>query len=358
MNIALLNFPFDNNYGGNLQRYALMKVLEEMGHEVTHLYTCYAWSLPGRNKYVTLAKCVFNRVIRRRNASLYPEYKTEYFNHKHSYVVKRFYDRYVKHTAPITPYDDFRMYNNFDAYIVGSDQVWRRSMSGWFPYPRMFFDFVRDRTNVKRISYGVSFGNTTDELPDNEKNYIGELYKLFTATSVREDSGLALLSRYGWTSPQAIQVLDPTLLLSREHYIELIERGRTKQSEGNLFCYVLDKTPEIVSTINRIADEKHLKPFEVSLEYDNMVTVEQWLRSFLDAEYIVTDSYHGFVFSMIFHKPVKLTYNTRRGNERFESIMRLTGYNPENGTPDWEKLERIMNIERKKSKEFLINALK
>jgi hypothetical protein len=126
----------------------------------------------------------------------------------------------------------------------------------------MFFDFVRDRTDVKRISYGVSFGNTTDELLDNEKNYIGELYKLFTATSVREDSGLALLSRYGWTSPQAIQVLDPTLLLSREQYIELIERGRTKQSEGSLFCYVLDKTPEIVSTIDRISDEKHLKPFD------------------------------------------------------------------------------------------------
>lgn len=358
MNVALLNFPFDNNYGGNLQRYALMKVLEGMGHNVTHLYTCYSWNLPGRNRYFTLLKRIINRLVKRRIDSVYPEYKTEYLNHKHSYVVRRFYDRYVNHTDSITPYDSFKKYRNYDAYIVGSDQVWRRSMSGWFPYPTMFFDFIRDRKDVKRISYGVSFGNTIDELPNEEKPLINELYNLFSATSVREDSGLRLFEKYGWISPQAVQVLDPTLLLPREHYIKLIEAGKTKKSEGNLFCYVLDRNSEVLGVIDEIAKERNLKPFEVSLEYDKMVTVEQWLRSFLDADYIVTDSYHGFIFSIIFHKPVKLTYNSRRGNERFESVMRLLNYNPELGTPDWDRIENVLSVERNKSVEFLINALK
>jgi len=356
MKIALLNFPFDNNYGGNMQRYALMKVLQLMGHNVTHLFTCYSWNLRSRHPYLSFIKRILLRLCGRK-LPLVPDYRKEYYEHKKNKKMAHFYKKYIKHTKPITPYDDLRKYDFFDAYIVGSDQVWRRSMSGWFPFHNMFFSFLTDKTNIKRIAYGVSFGNTDDEIPDDEKEKLGYLYSKFNAVSVREDSALTTLEKYGWTAPKAFHVLDPTMLLPREHYEFLIQQGKTKKSPGNLFCYVLDETEEVKEIIERISNAKHLIPFVSSIGPKADASVEQWLRSFLESEHIVTDSFHGFVFSIIFNKPVTLTYNHRRGNERFESLMRLLDYYPDVESPNWEKIKQRIDEEKSKSLMFLKEAL-
>lgn len=268
----------------------------------------------------------------------------------------QFYERYVKHTKRITTYDDFSKYTYFDAYVVGSDQLWRRSYSWHFPFSSMFLDFVKDKKNIKRVAYGVSFGTDNDEIPEEEKSYLKTLYEKFDAVSLREDSGQTLLKRYGWNSPKAVQVIDPTLLLPKDEYIKIIKSGKTEPSGGNMFCYILDDNDQEKEIIKSIANEKGLTPFKTSLKIGEMYSMEQWLRSFMDSEHIVTDSYHGFLFSIIFNKSVTLTYNEARGNSRFESLMHLLGINDLDNI-DWNSVNSLIDKMRTQSINFLKTSL-
>ena len=125
-----------------------------------------------------------------------------------------------------------------------------------------------------------------------------------------------------------------------------------------MFCYVLDSNENTESVIRQEAEKRNLKPFKMSINSDQMFSIEQWLRSFLDSEYIVTDSFHGFVFSIIFNKPVKLMNNPFRGNERFDSLKRVLEYNPDSENIDWVTINDKINQRAKDSIAFLQTALK
>lgn len=322
MKIALLNLPYDNNYGGNLQRYALMKVLQNMGHDVTHINLRFHWQLPWYKKPYSYIKRIVLKYILGRNINIKQEQYSQKEYEKRCAVTEPFYQRYVKHTAPITAVKDLKKYNYFEAYVVGSDQVWRKSIARKYLYS-MFLDFLPSNLKVKRIAYGVSLGVAENELSEKEIKKLSALYRCFDAVSVRENSALELFKQYGWVEPQAKHVLDPTLLLKKEDYLQLVENGSTHPSEGDLFCYILDKTDEKNSLILQKAEELHLKPFYFSIQSDKSASIEQWLRSFADAKYVITDSYHGFLFSIIFNKPFHLIKNKYRGNERFEAFIQM-----------------------------------
>lgn len=357
MKIALLNLPFDNNYGGNLQRFALMQVLQDMGYDVTHLQTVFYERVPGRFPLYTILRRIGRRLLKGSKEGVFREmWKNKKYAQENRAIIP-FYEKYVKHTNPIKSYQELQNYSNFDAYIVGSDQVWRRTMSCRFPFSSMFLDFVKNKPNIKRVAYGVSFGTAKDEIPNAEKANLAKMYGLFNAVSVREDSGLELIKQYGWNIPQAIQVLDPTLLLSPQVYNKVINNGTSQPPLGDMFCYVLDRTQEIDTLIEKIALEKHLTPFKTSIDPIDMVSVEQWLRSFRDAKYIVTDSFHGFAFSIIFNKPVKLVYNKRRGNERFDSLKRLLSYDPDTENVDWVSINNKIQFYKNFSKKYLKDSL-
>lgn len=359
MKIALLNLPFDNNYGGNLQRFALMQVLQDMGYDVTHLDVCFTWydtRIPGRFLLYTLAKRIARKILKDWNTGIYPERHNRQRFLDDNVSALPFYNKYIKHTKMITSYKDLCKYNHFDAYIVGSDQVWRKKMTVCYPFSSLFFDFLRDK-NVKRIAYGCSFGTDENELTNDEIKELGSLYQLFDAASVREDSGLKLIDSYGWKSPEPRLVLDPTLLLDKERYVSIVNNGDTRPSDGNMFCYVLDNNDNIERMISLEAQKRKLQPFKMSLNSGKMFSIEQWLRSFMDSEYIVTDSFHGFVFSIIFNKPVRLLTNPFRGNERFESLKRVLNYNPDDENIDWNTINAIIKLKADESKNFLLTAL-
>ena len=214
---------------------------------------------------------------------------------------------------------------NADVLVVGSDQICRKEFVQHFGIGTYFGDFLPDKASLKLIVYGASFGIVEDSLTNRDKEYLAPLYRRFSSVSVREDSGLQLLNDYGWNCPKAEQVLDPTFLLSREEYSQLIDAVDTIPLDGNMACYILDRTDEKAKVISGLAESKGMRPYY--LPPNGVVSVEQWLRSFRDAEYIVTDSYHGFVFSIIMKKPVYLFMNRWRGNARFDSLLRLCGIN-------------------------------
>ena len=130
------------------------------------------------------------------------------------------------------------------------------------------------------------------------------------------------------------QVLDPTLLIKKEDYIQLFEKNKVSESKGNLLVYILDEIPEKSELINKIAEEKKLIPFKVnskvgkgglSLPEYIQPTVEEWIRGFYDAEFVVTDSFHACVFSILFNKPFIVYGNENRGLSRFTSVLNIFG---------------------------------
>ena len=211
--------------------------------------------------------------------------------------------------------------------MVGSDQVWRPRFFG--KIEDAYLQFAKD-WNIKRIAYAASFGTDEWEYSDKQTAICKNLVKKFDAVSVREDSGVDLCKRY--LDIDSEHLLDPTMLLKKEDYIRLFENSNTPASPGTLMYYILDETPEIELLINKIAREKGLIPFRASSKVENnraplveriQPSVEQWLRGFNDAKFVVTDSFHACVFSILFNKPFIAIRNFERGMSRLNSLFNM-----------------------------------
>lgn len=357
MRIALLNLPVDNNYGGNLQRYALMKVLQEMGHEVTHLNLRFNYNpAPLYVQCYRILRRIASRVLKRSRCEIIPEIRRQQTYKRICAVTDVFYNKYVKHTKPIYSKKALQKLQNYDVYMVGSDQVWRKSFAWCYDISTYFFDYLSIENDSLRIAYGVSLGTDIEEYNEKDLRILTPLFNKFKAVSVRERSALTLFKQYGWDVPTATLVLDPTLLLTKQNYIELIESTKTELSGGNLFCYILDMDEEKQTLIKKVEQEKGLTAFVTSLKKQS--SVEQWLRSFLDADYIITDSYHGLLFSTIFNKPFHLFYNPLRGNSRFDSVLQSLYSNTSIENPDWNIVNDNLLKWRQKSISYLYESLK
>lgn len=359
MRIALLNLPMDNNYGGNLQRYALMKILQDMGHDVTHISLLFTRrNLPYTKYPIILLKYFVKKFLCIKVPSLKQVLFPQKLYEEQLSVIIPFYEKYIKHTQRIYELDKLKRYCDFEAYIVGSDQVWRKNIA--HKYLRtMFFDFLEESKNYKMIAYSASLGSDINELEDAEIHSLSSLYKRFYSVSVREDSALKLLEEYHWTNPKAEHTLDPTLLLEKEDYISIVDTAKTESSNGTMFCYILDMDENKQKFIDEFSEEKKMLPFYISINNKNKsVTIEQWLRSFMDAEFVVTDSYHGFLFSIIFNKPFYLFKNKTRGNSRFDSVCKMLQVDLKSEHQDWSIINRQKDYWKSKSIAFLYSSLK
>ena len=238
-------------------------------------------------------------------------------------------------------------------------------------------DFAEANKDVKKIAYAASFGVDKWEFSDEETKIAKHLLPLFDAVSVREDSGVTLCENY--LGVQAEHVLDPTMLLDKEDYISLIKAECEPQSEGNLFTYILDSSEHKQKIVDNLADKLKLKPFEVQPKYkhpskDNIKkniedcvypAVTKWLRAFYDAKFVVTDSFHGCVFSIIFNKPFIAIGNKDRGLARFKSLLslyrlenRLNNVNPDSlDIIDWSFVNNSRTNFKEKSLHFLNSNL-
>ena len=193
-----------------------------------------------------------------------------------------------------------------------------------------------------------------------------KLAKSFDAISVRECSGIDLCKKY--LKVDAIEVLDPTLLLERDQYMTLCE-SILKPNKKFLAAYMLDMTDSKRLFIEKMADDKNLE-LDLFTAGDNLtLTVEQWLSNFRDSDYVITDSFHGTVFSIIFRKPFISIINRKRGCDRFTSLLskfnlikRLFDIEEDRGFEDyvidWTHIDSIMSQEKKNSLRFLSESLK
>lgn len=322
-----------------------------MGHEVTHLNRRLNLIPPTSKKVIAYPLRYLRNILTHSNIPIrYEEEKQKIYDEEVK-CIEPFYDKYIKHTSPFTRVQSLFDYLDYDAFIVGSDQVWRKSMMYQNALNHYFFDYVPDE-KIK-IAYAASFGTDENELSTQDVAELGKLYRRFKAVSVREDGGCKLIQRYGWSLPQPVRLLDPTFLLVKEDYIQLIKAGETSPTADTMFCYILDTDKAKDELINRLADSMGWKAYRIDLDSNHHPSIEQWLKSFHDAKFVVTDSYHGFVFSIIFNKPYRLIFNKRRGNSRFETLLKLFGLTEDGTNVDWDRVNAIIQSERKKAIDFL-----
>lgn len=332
MRIGILTLPLHTNYGGILQAYALQTVLERMGHKVVVFDTHNEYSLPPLWK---LPLCFAKRIVMKclgKSQNVFLERHLNHERHVIAQYIQPFVDNHI-HRKVICNFSTLEE-KDYDAIVVGSDQVWRAFyFSGSWLHLKLenaYLAFAKD-WNIKRIAYAASFGTDDWEYTDEETLNCKELVKEFDAVSVREESGVYLCNNKFDVTAQ--HVLDPTMLLSIDDYISIFQKENTPKSKGNLLNYVLDENEEINLLIGKVAAEKQLIPFAVNnlfesdetipLQYRIKISVEAWLRGFYDAEFVITDSFHACVFSILFKKQFVVVGNKERGMSRFESLLKI-----------------------------------
>lgn len=319
MKIGILTQQILGNYGGILQNFALQKVLRAMGHKAVTID--YRESLIDKKEYRRLRW----RYIRKFVKFKHPDPVGPRYRQRSSKSVAKFVSRYMKMTQVVVDYTDPKVKKQkFDCLIVGSDQVWR-PIYNHMVLEDMFLRFARG-WDVKRIAYAASFGTSEKEFDDNTLKMATELIHDFDYVSVREKSGVELFVSYFGFRPD--WVADPTLLLDRRVYDDVADKSCVQRQivpQSYIFKYVLDCSESIDKSLAAIAEKVSVEEVISAGNYDKNVSLQDWLRSIRDARMVLTDSFHGTVFSIIFQVPFIAVCNYDRGADRFYSLLERLG---------------------------------
>lgn len=377
MKIGILTQPLYVNYGGLMQCFALQQVLRDMGHEPVVLQREFPRRYTITGGIVYYAKHFVKLLLGRQSSWHYyidPKRREYIAKNTNRFIEKNIPSRSVKcYTTEELKREVDRIH--LDAIIVGSDQVWRPFYSPC--QPNYFLDFIEKDSAILRISYAASFGRDDWSFSKELTKQCGVLLRRFKAVSVREQSAIALCKEHFGVEP--VLVLDPTMLLEKDDYLKIA--SSSGRHEG-LFCYILDRNKEKRAVALSIAEKTGLSAFETmpgaADSVDNLYkdlekcvypSVEDWVASFRDANMVLTDSFHGTVFSIIFNKPFWVIGNAGRGMARFNTLLSLFGLEdrlivPESvGTIDyflpidWRKVNDKWRSLQEVSGVFIHNAL-
>ncbi len=381
MKVAILTLRLHANYGGILQAYAMMTVLRRLGHEP---WLIFNQPFKDRRWYSSCALFMANAfrkfVLGERQLEVFRErrirreFETVYTN------TLRFVDEHVQpRTGIVCSQGEWKRLKKdygFDAFVVGSDQVWRPLYAK--PIERYFLSFLgRDKTE-KRIAYAASFG--VDEwtfTPRQTARCMG-LLRLFDAVSVREKSGVQLCADH--LAVDAAHVLDPTMLLEAKDYIALLKPEAEERRRGVL-VYVLDRSAWKDALVKDMEAALSLPSFRVNNVRSEdcrektacriAPPVESWLAGFASAQFVVTDSFHASVFAILFHVPFVVCANRGRGMARIRSLLEMFGLEDRladescdvsRANPlrpiDWAAVDARLNALRDYSLDFLRENLK
>ena len=347
--IGYIGWWYGRNYGSVLTNFALQHYLDSLGYSVLMI----EWP-----EHVKPTWPVQDSFARR--------------------FAKKHYDRSIRRT-----YQELPDLNYFcDTFIVGSDQLWNywsTKENGCF----FFLDFVED--SKKKIAYATSFGHPQYGAPSYVLKEAAFHMSRFDYISVRESDGVDICKNtFGVNAERTI---DPVFLCDEKVYRRLAKGSEKKANKKYIFSYILSPSKEKRNMIKKIVKalgldcvlvldaqenhEKNKKIIDLPEYLQENLEIEDWLYYISNSELVLTDSYHGLCFSLIFRKKFVCIGNVARGISRFNTLLNITGlqnwmvleadkavksklYLQEINYEDvWERL----NKEIDRSKNWLISAL-
>lgn len=318
-NIGIITFQFAYNYGAVLQCWALQKTLLELKSDVSVINYCPDYHLRqysvfpfAFSKTVSLA-----RTLKQFISSVY--HLSERIERKRAF--KQF-SRLLKLTIKIRDYKEFCEHlskNNYDTIICGSDQIWNYKITNGELDP-VYFGYS-EMSTVRRIGYAISIGDADLDLCANElERYAADMYDI----TAREKKSADVLQQI--LKKSIPEIPDPTLLIDKEVYSEI---AIDPLIDNYILIYLLDDEPNIISYISFINEKLSFKVIDISpsrmiksrsVIRKNSIGPLEFLGYIKNASYILTNSFHGTVFSIIFNKQFVSLVHKQRG-ERIRNLL-------------------------------------
>ena len=354
--IGIVTWHYYGNFGSALQSYASQEAIAKLGYSSEFVnYHNPKFGTPDKVK--DLMRLISDIFLGQ-------------FNSRFRFGQKSFAFRYLHQGKLATDINHLaEIARNYDTIVCGSDQIWAPNVYN----PVYFASFARKRT--RKVSYAASIG--LNDIPDNLVPEYRRLLSDFHAVSVRENEGKELLLKK--CGIESIVVLDPTLLHDAKVY-EKLQRRVPGINGKYLFCYFLNENHQYRERVERYARKHDLQIVGVSDNGDDSIWMKCFTKLGADhfiwlinhAEVVMTDSYHGSIFSLLFHKnfytfvrfaensPICQNSRIRQLQNYFGDNVRVIGQNDEideNLSIDYNQIEVRLKELRESSMEFLKNAL-
>ena len=370
MKIAIITYYTFANYGTLLQAYALWKFLEERGHDVVFPDEPYGRSM-FPYKPISIKDFVAKHPFSAAKAAIVRHFNAKMTEFNQIFPRSAHFDSINEMVAGCREYD---------AVVVGSDLVWHPKWCAPKFTRIAFLDFLSSRS--LRVSISPSFSATSWDAPD--KELAGQLLRKFNKIGVREKSGQVIVRDISGREDVSV-LIDSALLLTGASYVQLLKLKKL-HLEDYVFVYMLKTAMngECQRILETILERKHIAHvktrFEApggsicrslckALRIQSYVSVTEWLSRLSNSKFVFTDSFHGTVFSILFHKPfITVRRSDISGlNERLISLLSLLGIEDrfvELGDIDnvecvlhkeinWDAVDLILYKERNKVSGFL-----
>ena len=361
MKTGILTFNRTLNYGAELQAFALRVAIQRHCPEVEMVdYQCDAVTRRERPRNPSARHIARHPISAVREARDVPSRVTRASK----------FDRFAAENFSFGPHmsGQAEIASAYDSVVVGSDQVWNLSCTGGDA--SYFLDDVRHGV-TRKISYAASFGSAS--VPRDRAAKIGEALRDFDAISVREAAGVGIVREL--SGRDAVQVLDPTLLLTCEEWAAF--GGEARREGGYVFAYVVSERKNTLRFAREASEREGLplvvvdcygapKRSERGL-YANDASPEEFLALVRDASLVVTSSFHGLALSLALGTEVRYSLDTKRANanSRLEDLARLAGIEDHGiseglccGSIDFDAAWGRLDKKRDESRRFLSDALR
>lgn len=391
MKIGIITFVKCDNYGAELQAYALQKKLNLLGYDaevidlekekgvIESSFSSYKNAILNRYKQYGLIKGSFKiiEIIKDKyNARKAFAANSDKVRERHK-IFENFFNDYIKHSTKFYTLEEMRNIQSlpYNVMIAGSDQIWNYMQTR---YLDVFFLMMANRWKTRKISYAASF--SVSRIPENKRAMYKRYLENMDAISVREITGIDIVKNC--SNCNAVTVLDPTLLLNRNEWIEYIgKKDYLPKNKKYVVIYTLSGSHYIYTLAKKIAKKLEAEVINIKLSFskikgDDGIThiwnagPREFISIFSQAVYVITDSFHGTAFSINFNIPFTTLLNPVSNiNSRALSILKLTGTesrliydNGENKEPDtlsidFTPINKIIEKNREKSLKFIMENL-
>ena len=322
--IGILTITPNIGFGGIMQAYALRQMISTLCNDLEVEIINYRDKPTFISRLAYLKNAFKRKFLKAEFVKFSPESAYRYIAQN----ILPFHERYLKYSSPVSPGNSFRQLVNqrYSVIIVGSDQVWRPKYV--HSIKDYFLEGISD--NVSKIAYAASLGASVWEYTREETEVCQKLINKFDYVSVRESEGVSLLKNNMDCVVAVHNDVDPTLLLEKENYKQFM----TEKTPKGIFTYILDRTKDKEDLIENIAAVLNLPVYRFNTGAENpnlplkeriAPSIQEWISGIANSDFVVTDSFHGCVFSIIFNKPFIIYANKDRGLDRFTSLLGSLG---------------------------------